>query len=488
MSNISLKKNFIMNALLTMSSFIFPLISFPYVSRILGPTGTGKINFVTSFVEYFYMFAQLGIPTYGIRACARVRDNKQELTKVAQELLIINLVTTLLSYIALGICMKFIPRMQSDKELYIIISFSIILATIGMEWFYKALEQYTYIAVRSVIFKFIAVIAMFLLIHKEEDYVIYGAISIFAASASNIFNFINVHKYISLKPVGNYDFKRHIKPVLVFFAMAIATTIYTNLNSVMLGFITSDTDVGYYGVAVKIKTILVSLVTSLGAVLMPRVSYYIENKQMDEFKRIYEKALDFVFVVAIPITIYFILFAKEGIYFIAGDLYTESIIPMQIVMPTVLLLGLSNVTSMQILVPLGLEKEVLYSEIIGAIVYCIINILLIPRFKSSGAAIATLLTEVVVLLYQSIILKKYISKIERKIGYIPILVGVTIGSIIAMPIKLLRLSYFFTLFLSAIVFFGIYLIVVTITKEKLVFEIETQLISKIKSWRTNNTK
>ena len=469
-----------MNALLTMSSFIFPLITFPYVSRILGPTGTGKINFVTSFISYFSMFAQLGIPTYGIRACARVRDNKQELTKVAQELLIINLVTTLLSYIGLGICMLLVPRMQSDRELYIVISFSIILTTIGMEWIYKALEQYTYITIRSIVFKFIAVIAMLLLIHKEEDYVIYGAISIFAASASNIFNFINVHKYISLKPVGNFDFKRHVKPVLVFFAMTIASTIYTNLDNVMLGFMASDADVGYYGVAVKIKGILVSLVTSLSAVLLPRVSYYIENKQMDEFKRVCEKALDFLFVVAIPISVYFILFAKEGIYFLSGELYDNSIIPMRIVMPTVLLIGLSNITGIQILVPLGLEKKVLYSEIVGAIVDCTINVLLISQLKSIGTAIATLFAEFAVLLYQYIELKKNAFKVERKIGYLSILIGVAIGSIVSLPIKLLGLNSFITLLLSATVFFAIYLIVITIMKEPIVTEIETQLINKIK--------
>lgn len=397
MKNVSLKKNFVMNSLLTMSSFIFPLITFPYISRIIGPSGTGKINFVTSFINYFAMVAQLGIPTYGIRACARVRDNKNELTKVVQELLIINLATTVVSYIGLTLCLIYIPKFQMEKDLYIIISFSIVLTTIGMEWLYKALEQYTYITIRSIIFKFIAVIAMFLLIHAEKDYVMYGAITIFASSASNILNFINVHKYVELKPVGNFNFRRHFRPVVVFFAMTIATTIYTNLDNVMLGFMTSDIEVGFYSAAIKIKSILVSLVTSLGTVLLPRVSYYIEKNRMDDFKRIYEKAFNFVFVIACPLTIYFILFAKESISFLSGNLFEGSIVPMKIIMPTVLLIGLSNITGIQILVPLGKEKIVLYSEIVGAITDCVINAMLIPRFKASGAAIGTLVAEVAVL-------------------------------------------------------------------------------------------
>lgn len=164
-----------------------------------------------------------------------------------------------------------------------------------MEWLYKALEQYTYITIRSVIFKFIALIAMFLLIHQQSDYIIYGAISIFASSASNIFNFFNVHKYISLRPVGEYNFKQHLKAVSVFFALSCAATIYVNLDTVMLGFMKTNVDVGYYNAAVKIKTILVSIVTSLGTVLLPRASYYVEHGLKEDFYRITKKAINFVF-------------------------------------------------------------------------------------------------------------------------------------------------------------------------------------------------
>ena len=190
-----------------------------------------------------------------------------------------------------------------------------------MEWLYKALEQYTYITIRSIIFKFIALVAMFLFVHEKSDYVIYGGISIFASSASNVFNFINIHKYIDLKPLPKYNVKRHIKLVFIFFAMSCAITVYTNLDTVMLGFMSSNTDVGYYNAAVKIKHILVSLVTSLGTVLLPRSTYYIEKGQINEFKRISNKALNFVALVATPMTIYFILFAKQGIYFLSGNAY-----------------------------------------------------------------------------------------------------------------------------------------------------------------------
>lgn len=410
----SLKKNFCMNAILTMSQFIFPLITFPYVSRILLAEGTGKVSFATSIISYFAMFAQLGIPTYGIRACAQVRNDKKKLSKTAQEIFIINIIMSILAYIVFFIAVCNVPRLKDEKTLLIIVSATIFFNAIGMEWLYKALEQYTYITIRSVIFKFIALIAMFLLIHQQSDYIIYGAISIFASSASNIFNFFNVHKYISLRPVGEYNFKQHLKAVSVFFALSCAATIYVNLDTVMLGFMKTNVDVGYYNAAVKIKTILVSIVTSLGTVLLPRASYYVEHGLKEDFYRITKKAINFVFLVATPLMLYFMFFAKEGIFFLSGNTYGGAIVPMQIIMPTLFFIGLTNIMGMQILVPLGKENIVLYSEIVGAVVDLAINYILIPKYASAGAAIGTLVAEIAVWIVQYIYLRKQIKDAYRE--------------------------------------------------------------------------
>ena len=475
----SLKLNVIMNMILTMSSFIFPLITFPYVSRILLPEGTGKVSFAVSLISYFSMFAQLGIPTYGIRACAKVRDNREELTRTAQELLIINLIMSVISYVVLFLAIAFIPRLQSERTLYIIVSFTIILTSIGMEWLYKALEQYTYITIRSVIFKFIALIAMFLLIHEKSDYVIYGGISILAASASNVFNFINVHKFIDLKPVGGYDFKRHIQPIGTFFAMACATTVYTNLDTVMLGFMKTDTDVGYYNAAVKIKSILVSVVTSLGTVLLPRSSYYIEKGYIEEFRRISKKAISFVFLIATSLMLYFMLYARESIFFLSGNTYESSVLPMQIIMPTLIFMGITNIFGGQILVPLGKEKIVLYSEIAGAIVDVILNMILIPRFASAGAAIGTLAAEFVVLVVQYIALKDDVTETLKQIHYGRISIALILGAIVSLWVKMLGLGSFLTLIISALLFFGVYGVYLLIRKEELVVEIWNMVAGKL---------
>lgn len=475
----SLKLNFIMNAILTMSQFIFPLITFPYVSRILLPEGTGKVSFATSVISYFAMFAQLGIPTYGIRACAKIRDDKEKLTKTVQELFIINIAMSLLAYIVLFGAIALVPRLQQDKILFLVVSVTILFNAIGMEWLYKALEQYTYITVRSIIFKFIALIAMFTLIHQKSDYILYGGISILAASASNILNFFHVHKYVSLKPVGNYNFKQHFKAVAVFFAMSCATTIYTHLDTVMLGFMTSDVNVGYYNAAVKIKTILVSIVTSLGVVLLPRASYYVEHNMIDEFYRITKKAINFVFLIATPMMIYFIMFAKEGIFFLSGSAYAGSIIPMQIIMPTLLLIGLTNIMGIQMLVPLGREKTVLYSEIAGVIVDVVLNALLIPRYASAGAAIGTLAAETAVLIVQYIALKDEVKDAYKNVHYGSLSFALVVASILAMLLKHLSIGNFMMLCVSVIVFFVVNFGILTMLKEPLVIDIENQLIKKV---------
>lgn len=468
-----------MNAVLTMSQFIFPLITFPYVSRVLLPAGTGKVSFATSLISYFSLFAQLGIPTYGIRACAKVRDNREELTRTAHELLAINIVMDVISYAALVLALLFVPRLREDRMLYVVVSATILLTSIGMEWLYKALEQYTYITVRSIIFKFVALVAMFLLIHDREDYVVYGGISILAGSASNIFNFINIHKYIDLKPVGNYNLRRHLKPVGVFFAMSCATTIYTHLDTVMLGFMAADEDVGYYNAAVRIKSILVSIVTSLGAVLLPRASYNVEHGLMDEFWRISKKAINFVVLVASPIMLYFILFAKEGIYFLSGTAYAGSIVPMQIIMPTLLFIGLTNILGIQILVPLGKEKKVLYSEIAGAAVNIVINAILIPGFASAGAAVGTLIAEFVVLLVQCAVLRHDVAGIFKSIHYAKLFPALGLATVFSLWVKGLNAGNFITLLISAVLYFGVYGLFLLLAKEELVVEGFNQVIGKL---------
>ena len=247
----------------------------------------------------------------------------------------------------------------------------------------------------------------------------------------------------------------------------------------MLGFMTTDADVGYYNAAVKIKTILVSIVTSLGAVLLPRASYYVENGMLDDFKKITCKALNFVFLIASPLVVYFIIFAKESVFFLSGDSYAGAIFPMQIIMPTVLFIGITNLLGIQILVPLGKEKMLLYSAIVGAIVDFIINAICIPQFASAGAAIGTVVAEFSVLVVQYMCLRKEMREVLSTIHFGRIGVAVIIGLLLSVWTKLMDVNYFLTLLFSTILFFGGYGLFLLARKEQLVIEIKDVVVEKI---------
>ncbi len=468
----SVKFNFIMNMILTASSIIFPLITFPYVTRVLLAVGTGKIAFASSTATYFTMFASLGIPTYGIRACAKIRDDKEKLSKTVQELLIINSVTMLLSCTVFVISIFAVPQFAAEKELFFINGIGIVLNVYSMSWLYNALEQYSYITVCNLTVKIVSLVLMFLIVKEPSDYIKYGAITMFASCASYIFNFIYAQRFISLKKQSGYEFKKHIPPILMFFAMSAATSIYTNLDVVMLRFMKDDAEVGIYDAAIKVKTILITMITSLGTVLLPRLSYYVQKNDKEAFYRMVSKAFNFVFIAATGVMVYFMMFTSETILFLAGKDFLQSVLPMRILMPTVLLIGLSNITGIQVLIPQGKENKVVFSVTAGAILDFLLNLVLIPRYGAAGAAMATLLAELLVLIVQCIYLREELPNMLKSVQYWKICVGLGVSIIVGRTVTMIdNIKLFWILCISAALFFGTYGIVLVVLKEKFVIEI-----------------
>lgn len=476
----SLKFNFIMNMVLTITSVVFPLITFPYLTRILLPQGTGRIAFANSVVTYFSMFAMLGIPTYGIRACAKARNNEERLAAVIQEIWIINAVMTIAICLIYGLAVMIIPALRQEKSLMIICGFYIILNLFGMEWLYKGLECYTYITIRSIVFKLMGLILMFLLVRNASDYLVYAAISVFANVGYGILNFFKARKYIFQIKVKKHDYKQHFKPIVNFFAMSVAVVIYTNLDVVMLGFLRTSADVGYYDVAVKIKVILVNIVTALGAVVLPRATYYIECNRKSDFQTIITKAVKIVTIISIPFMVYFSVMAKESILLLSGRDYLPAVYPMIVIMPTTVIIGFSNLIGIQILIPLGKEMVVTFSEIAGAVVNLIVNLLLIPGLGALGAAIGTIIAESVVLLVQSLFAKEIVPFLWKEIE-IKKLLAASFVSIIPLFIvkQICNIPLFFLFVITGFSFFGVYGMVLFLLKEDIVLEIYDMIKKKL---------
>ena len=378
----SIKVNAIYNILLTLSNIVFPLVTFPYVSRILNPIGLGTTSFFTSISSYCVLVASLGISTYGIRAVAKVREDKEELTKVFQELTLINIfmsviVSILLLFVSFGV-----EQLRSEMGLLLITCITILVSPLSLNWFYSGIEEYSYITKRSILLKFVSLILTFLLVRKADDYVIYAGITLFSVLSSNALNIIQCRRYVSFKIRKDLKFRHHVKPMWYLFASLLAVNVYTNLDTVMLGFINGNKAVGLY-----------SVVTSIRTVLLPRFSFYIRQKQTSKFNSIMRESISVIFFISIPLTVFFMLEAKNSILLLGGNEYVEATVAMQMLMPILLISGFSNITGNQILIPTGREKYFMNAVTSGAFVNLMLNFFLMPILGVLGAALATLIAE-----------------------------------------------------------------------------------------------
>jgi O-antigen/teichoic acid export membrane protein len=384
----------------------FPLITFPYTSRILGPEGAGKINFATSFVNFFILLASIGIPLYGIRMVASIRNDKKSLSAVVQELFLMNLFTSAIVFLGFLAVIFLNEKLYDEKTLFFIISFSIILSTLGMDWLYQGLEDYLYITVRSLIFSSISVVAIFIFIQQKEDYLISAMIGVIASLGSCVLNFYNARKIIFTKRTQSWNFKRHMRPMAKVYLMNLIISFYLQIDTVMLGFMSSAKNVGYYTSAMKLTKMLLNVISSFSSVLLPRLSYYISNNLNEDFDRMLENSLRLILVLCLPIAISLMMFSKEIIIILAGDQYLPAALCIIITAPVILFIGLSNIFGMQILFPLGMDKKIVGSVASGAFVSIVLNLLLIPQYAHIGAAFATLIAEFVVFIVQLIMISK----------------------------------------------------------------------------------
>jgi len=392
----SLKLNFILNLIKTLSSLIFPLITFAYASRILSVTGLGKISFAQSVISYFTLFATLGITTYGIREGAKCRDNKQAFSKLAKELFLINLITTITAYLLFGLSLFLVPKFQEYKYLLLINGLTIGFTALGLDWVYTALEEYLYITLRSVLFQVISFLLMIMLVKKPSDIYIYAFIVVFANAGSNIMNFIHARHYIDFKTSGKLYIKRHIKPIGIFFAATLAGNIYISLDTTMLGFLSSEYSIGLYSASIKITRVISSLITSVCAILLPRLTYYLQNNDLAHYKKLLKKAFDCIFMLSLPCCIGIFMIADVIILLFSGEEFMPALTCTRMMSVIIIAISLSSTIANQILVPIGKEHIHLYITITGAAVNVILNSLLIPLLQHTGAAIATIIAELMV--------------------------------------------------------------------------------------------
>lgn len=397
MAEKSLKVNAIFSFIKSFMNLVFPIITFPYASRILMPEGIGQVNFVNSIVQYFILIAGLGIGSYAIREAAKVRENKQLFSKFAKEIFLINMVSTVVAYCLLLITLFFVSSLGNYKVLILICSIKILFTTFGMDWIYAAQEEFRYITMRSVIFQLISLVYLFLFVRSSEDIIEYTIFGILSTTGSNICNIIHSRKYIDWKLKVKYEIKKHFKPIFILFGTSIAISVYTVLDSTMLGFIVGDESVGIYTAATKINRMLITIITSLNAILLPRLSFYVENNP-DEYRKTLKKSFNYLLLLAIPMIVGLFVLAEPITIIFCGSDFRQAIVPMRIMTPILLIIPLGSFFSQQIFIPNRLDKYSLIPVVVGAAINAMINYLLIPHFQAVGAAIGTVVAEISVTL------------------------------------------------------------------------------------------
>lgn len=452
----SLRKNAFLNIVYKLSSILFPLITYPYVSRILLADNLGRVSFFTSLTNYMLMIGSLGISTYGIRIVAKTRNNKRELSVVVKELLIINLVVTFIASLFLIASIIFVEKFQKNLLLMFISLCQILIAPLGMEWLYGGLEQYEYIAKRSITMKIISIIFIFLFVHEKEDYIIYAAILMLGYIGNYICNFVYSKKFIDYSIKQKWKLKRHLKAVLILFASILAINIYTNVDTLMLGFIKGDRAVGLYDVACKGKLVLLSLINAISTVLFPRLSYYLAEKDIVSYNKVLKKSISVIMGIAIPLSIFFVIEAKDVVIFLGGNAYEDATLCMQILMPILIISGFSNITGNQILLPHGKDISYMRAVMTGAIVDIILNLFFMPRYSLYGAAFATLMAEIVQMLLQLWQARVYLKDNVDFVELLKIIFACIISTIVIYNLKC---TTKFSLIIGLGIYFIIYMII-----------------------------
>jgi O-antigen/teichoic acid export membrane protein len=388
------------------------LITFPYVARVILPSGIGEVTFVESICRYIILISALGIPIYGVREIAKVSNEKDKLNKLFTELIIIHFGITILISSLFVILIYLIPLLYNNIEFYLLGIFLILSNVFVIEWYFQGIGQFKFITIRNLFVKTILTILVFVVVKEESDVLTYFAIIVITSVLNAVVNFIYALRTIDLDFTFNLDaLKRHVRPLFYIFSSIAFISMYTLLDTIMLGFMTDEKTVGLYSTGLKVSRIPMLFVGALGVVLIPRLSEYFFNDRLVDFISLINKSIKFVVTFSIPILFLLISLSDTIIVSFAGPNFIEAGSVLKILSVLSLLIGLSNIFGLQILTPMGKDKYLTYSVLIGVVVSLGLNLILIPIYKEKGAAFSNIIAETAVTIATIFFANKFIKLI-----------------------------------------------------------------------------
>lgn len=391
----SIKKNYILNLSYQILAICVPIITTPYVSRVLKADGIGAYSYTLSIATYFSMFAALGIATYGQLEISKHRDNLEQRSKLFFEIILARLLTSILILILYGILSRILGTYQT---LYKIMAIYIIADAIDISWFFQGLEEFRVTVFRNCVIKVLSTACIFAFIKQKDDLVLYALILQGSTLIGNALLWPYLKKYLCPIALRKIRFYQHWKNSLVYFIPTIATSVYTVLDKSMIGFITkSSLQNGYYEQAHKIEQMLLVFLTSLGTVTLPRLVYLWKNGDKNSLNLIMSKTIDFILLISFPMMFGVSAIADKFIPLFLGDGYMECITMLRVFSVLLVVVGLDNIIGKQCLVATGRQKQFNIGVILGAAVNFVTNLILINVFGAKGAAIGSVIAECTIL-------------------------------------------------------------------------------------------
>lgn len=449
----SVKKNLFYSIANMLSGLLYPLVTFPYATRIMQADGIGQVNFFTSIITYITLFISVGIPVYATREIARVRDNEKLKNNTAIEILALHLILTAVGYIVVLVMCLFVDKVQVNIPLFLIISTSIFFTTIGCEWFYQGVEEFKYITIRNLVVKALAAVLLFILVKSKGDLLLYGTITIFGTAGNNVFNFLRLKNYLHFKSIdfGNFKPFKHFIPSCRVFVLNLIISLYIDLNPIMLGFMKDVTAVGLFTTASKIAHLLLGIPLALQAVMLPRMSNLVYSQKNEEFKALSQRIVDFIFTICFPLAIGLMIVAPALIYILCGSTFSDAVVPLIIMAPIIPIIGLSGAFGWQILYPQGKENIVILATSLGALSNIILNLLLIPYLSYNGASISTLVAETIVTITLFIKGRCFLPIATFNSHYAKCIVGCLVMGIVCYCFKILEMPPYLEIIIIPII-------------------------------------
>ncbi len=390
-----LKKNLIYNGSLTTVRYIFPLIIFPYITRVLGVEKIGIVNFVDSILTYSILFSTMGMNILGIREIAKNNGRDKNLNRIFTELFTVHAIFTVVTLIIYLAVILTIPRFSENKDLFIIGLLKIFFSLFLVEWFYNGIENFKYITIRSFLVQVCYLASLLFWVRKPSDFNIYFLLTCSITILNAMFNWSYAFKFISFSFILIRP-KKYIKPFFTLGLYVLLTSLYTTLNTSYLGFVSSDKEVGYYSTALKFYYIILAIFSAFTSVMMPRMSSLLGKNDLLEFKNTISKSFQLTFTFSFPIAIFVFVLAPQAIQTVAGVGYEGAILPLRIMIFLVFVVGISQITAIQILIPMKKDSLLLKTAFIGAISGIILNIFFVKKYESIGSAIVLTISESIV--------------------------------------------------------------------------------------------